>query len=105
MGPPTIAIDTEITADPRQPRLEAGATIECGQCAEQFEEDLLCQILGLVDRATNLYAMLKTRFQWSLRAYPGPSHLPRDSAESDRLPKCPQPQGLGPVVRGECISP
>ena len=45
----TIAIDAEIAADLRQPRLEAGATIECGQCPEHFDEDLLCQILGLIE--------------------------------------------------------
>ena len=48
-APSTIAIDAEIAADPRQPRLEAGATIECGQCPEQFDEDLPCQILSLIE--------------------------------------------------------
>ena len=48
-APAAIAIDAEVPADPRQPGVEAGAAIECGQRPEQLDEDLLGQVLGLVD--------------------------------------------------------
>jgi carboxylesterase family protein len=59
---PAIAIDAEIAADPRQPRLEACASIVSCECAEQLEEGLLCQVLCLVESRDELVRDVEDTF-------------------------------------------
>jgi hypothetical protein len=45
-APAPITIDAEISAESREPRIEAGATIVGRQGFEEFDENLLRQVLG-----------------------------------------------------------
>src|SRR5262245_57716432 len=44
----SIMVDAEIPADADEPRLKVGSSIERPERLENFQEDVLCQVLGFV---------------------------------------------------------